>query len=231
MFWLTWNRVIFPDFPEAWGYMSRSYISHLVCPKPLIWVTKVPGKIRPTISANIQAFSNAPASLSWHRHILSFSEWQRKLWFKVMKGIVQPKLQKRWPQFCWSLRRSLSTTNFVGFSGISVVIKCWDSPWMKRTCNVSKILHGISWNFEPVFEPVSCWVDEHDQNDMNTVIVTGWIEGKCVFLLQCIKIWTSRCTLNRLAKLLCQLYLALSQHALTIRKTALRRCVWRAPCS
>ena len=36
--------------------------------------------------------------------------------------------------------------------------------------------------------------DERDQNDINTVIVIVWIEGKWVFSLQCMKIWTSRCT-------------------------------------
>ena len=43
---------------------------------------------------------------------------------KVAKGIVQNKLQKRWPQLCRALRRSRFTTRFVEFSGISVVIKC-----------------------------------------------------------------------------------------------------------
>ena len=42
----------------------------------------------------------------------------------VAKGIVEPKHQKRWPQNCRVLHRSLFTTRFVEFSGISVVIKC-----------------------------------------------------------------------------------------------------------
>ena len=42
---------------------------------------------------------------------------------KVAKGIVQPKFYKRWPQLCRVLRRSLLTTIFDEFSGISVVIK------------------------------------------------------------------------------------------------------------
>jgi len=45
---------------------------------------------------------------------------------RVFQGIVQPKFYKRWPQLCRVLRRSLFTTNFVQFSGISVVIKCWN---------------------------------------------------------------------------------------------------------
>ena len=34
--------------------------------------------------------------------------------------------------------------------------------------------------------------DQHDQNDMNTVIVNVWIEERWVFPVQCMKIWTSR---------------------------------------
>ena len=150
---------------------------------------------------------------------------------KVAKGIVQPKLQKLWMQLCRVLRRSLCTTNFVEFSGISVVIKCFNFLRMKRTCSVSKILHGIRTNFGPVFEPVPGWGRWNDRNNIKTVIVTVWIEEKWVFLLQCMKIWTSRCTSNRLAKLLYQHYLAISQHVLTICKTAMRRCGRSAPCS
>jgi len=42
---------------------------------------------------------------------------------KVAKGIVQPKFYKRCPKLCRVLRRSLLTTIFDEFSGISVVIK------------------------------------------------------------------------------------------------------------
>ena len=90
---------------------------------------------------------------------------------KVAKGIVQTKLQERWTQLCRVSRRSLFTTKFYkicGFSGISVVTKCSNFSWMTWTCNVGKILHKISSNFEPFFEPVCAGVDEHDQNDMNT---------------------------------------------------------------
>ena len=63
---------------------------------------------------------------------------------KVAKGIFQPKLQKRWPQLCRVLRRSLFTTKFVQFSRIIVVIRCWIFSWMTLTCNVSKILRDES---------------------------------------------------------------------------------------
>jgi len=73
--------------------------------------------------------------------------------FKVAKGIVEPKLQKRWPQLCRNLRRSLFSTNFVEFSWICVVIKCFDFRWMTQH-ETFQILHGKNDNFEPVFEPV-----------------------------------------------------------------------------
>jgi len=44
------------------------------------------------------------------------------LLIKVAKGIVEPKHEKRWQQICRVLCRSLFTTNFVEFSGISLAI-------------------------------------------------------------------------------------------------------------
>ena len=70
----------------------------------------------------------------------------------VAKGIVQPKFYKRWPQLCRVLRRSLLTTIFDEFSGISVVIKFGIfHEWHEHA--TFQILQGINANFEPVFEP------------------------------------------------------------------------------
>jgi len=71
---------------------------------------------------------------------------------KVAKGIVQLKFYKRWPQLCRVLRRSLLTTIFDEFSGISVVIKFGIfHEWHEHA--TFQILQGINANFEHVCEP------------------------------------------------------------------------------
>ena len=75
---------------------------------------------------------------------------------KVAKGIVQPMFYKRWPQLCQVLRRSLLTTIFDKFSGISIVIKFGIFlEWHEHAA--FQILQGINANFKPVFELLIRW--------------------------------------------------------------------------
>ena len=70
--------------------------------------------------------------------IYSESDWSSPATgVKAGLGIVENKVQKRWPQLCRVLRRSIFTTNFVEFSWICVVIKCLILLWMTWTCNDS----------------------------------------------------------------------------------------------
>jgi len=100
------------------------------------------------VKRDLQNFGSTCRSLrmSFWRHDMKNTQHN----LQVAKGIVEPKLQKRWPQLCRNLRRSLFWTNYVEFSWICVVIKCFDFAMNDRRWNVSNP-PWEEWQFRTCF--------------------------------------------------------------------------------